>query len=355
MINHTVNFSETINPGVSKKKFEKEKILLKKFIISEHCVAQKLDLNVLNNRKSEYMRIKFSELPQSLFFFTIKKQKFIGRKLLSKLCLYKNLPGLFCSQIKDYMIMGIFEREQIYEDGIIVFFRPLENSEKISVFNELAENRSIDIYHPYVPLFDDKKLEKVGPDDGWDVTKEWADFLDTGEELIREETLKFLLKFNLHGKTIYDPACSTGKFLKTIKEQYSSVYTIGQDLSPKMVEYAKDCIDEVYCGDSINPMVEDNSVDFIFFRFLNAEVVTTRQAYQLFINIAEKCKIGGYIILLGHTSILISKPWLEALGLNILQCNAYSEKENSIFQYYVMKKEKNLKDITNPLNFDSYS
>jgi len=54
---------------------------------------------------------------------------------------------------------------------------------------------------------------------------------------------------------LYDPACSTGQFLSTMREALPKAYLIGQDLSAHMVSFAKKRVDEIYCGNAVQPKV----------------------------------------------------------------------------------------------------
>lgn len=166
-----------------------------------------------------------------------------------------------------------------------------------------------------------------------------ASSLSLGEKNIREYTISILKQFgNLNRKKVFDPACSTGEVLHTIKSNFPECYTIGQDLNPQMVNYAKDKLDEVYLGGSINNCIPEESVDFVFFRFLNVEVVSTEMVYKLFNSLIKKCKIGGYIIVFGHTPVLVNSKYMEYMGFEILQRNGVTKDKKRIFQYYLLKK-----------------
>jgi len=57
-----------------------------------------------------------------------------------------------------------------------------------------------------------------------------------------------------------------------------------------MTEYAKKFVDEIYTGDSINSPIQDNSVNIMFLRFLNSEIVTKEYSYILFDKLVKKVK-----------------------------------------------------------------
>jgi len=303
---------------------------------------KKINYDNIWYRKTQFMDVSFSENPQSFFFFRIDQKVIVGKKYISDLVLYKGLPGLFCSIIKSNMLLGLFDRDRITEDNIRIYYKPFTDAEKVKVFEFLKSNRNVDIWYPYTQLLGEFKSEKSVPEKGWVIDEERAKFLGITEDEIRSYTIEFLRSFaissGLKGKKIYDPACSTGEFLSTIKSFYPEVYTIGQDLSQAMIRMAKPKLDEVHLGNSIRPAVQRNSIDFIFFRFLNGEVVTTIDARKLFIKISNTLKKKGYMVIFGHTPVLIDLPWLEALGFKVLQSNAPTRDHQGVFQYYVIQK-----------------
>ena len=207
----------------------------------------------------------------------------------------------------------------------------------------MLSDPKIEISYPVAQLLGIHKMEKVTPKDGWVVDKERAEFLSLGEEVIRDYTLKFLRKTVNINETfkVYDPACSTGKFLSVIKKTFSNALTVGQELSRQMVEYAKENggVDEVYCGDSIRPAVQPESMDFVFFRFLNGEVVSTDYAKKLFTSLSNTIKKGGYAILFGHTPVLLDAEWIVAQNFKIVQLNGHTEDNGFVFQYMVFQRK----------------
>ena len=88
--------------------------------------------------------------------------------------------------------------------------------------------------------------------------------------------------FGKEFKIVYDPACSTGEFLSDYKNSFPKSHTIGHDLSQEMIDYAKDYVDESFCCNAFDSPLKDNSVDLMFLRFLNSEVVNTQMAYKIF-------------------------------------------------------------------------
>jgi isonocardicin synthase len=74
-------------------------------------------------------------------------------------------------------------------------------------------------------------------------------------------------------------------------------------------------------------------------------------AYKLFNSLIKKCKIGGYIIVFGHTPVLVNSKYMEYMGFEILQRNGVTEDKKHIFQYYLLKKIASVSN--NSISFSS--
>ena len=242
--------------------------------------------------------------------------------------------------ITRYKLIEELSKKSKNGKDVEVQYYPFTKGEKITVFNEIKQNKMINLYYPFKYRDFTTNEEEKSPNEGWSLNPEKVIYLGYGEEHIRNYTINFLKDVVKPNMVIYDPACSTGQFLYTIKNSYSFVKTIGQDLSKEMCDYAKDYVDEIYCGDSINSPIKDKSVDIMFLRFLNSEVVTTEYAYQLFDYLIRKVKYKGKIIAFGHTALLIEDSHFKKCGLKVEQRIAYDKKYDAIFQYYVLEKEE---------------
>jgi isonocardicin synthase len=303
----------------------------------------------IKNVKKREIKVLFEEfinMPQSLFFFNYLNTQFFGKKTLSdQVALsYTKNKGRFASipmdrsyaEITPLMFLGIVFNKQFVKNGVKISYHPLSLEEKVFLFDKIKYD-DVDIYHPYIRL-DRNKNELIATQEDWNKYISNIETLDADEECIRDYTLRFLSNFDLNAKRIYDPACSSGKFLYEIKKMCPFVYTIGQDSNMKMIRHAANYIDQTILADVYDKRLTDNTADFIFIRFLNSSVVHSNIAYDLFLKIIRCCKVGGYIILLGHTPILISKAFMLSAGLSIESHIAYCKKHNSIFQYYILKK-----------------
>jgi len=119
-----------------------------------------------------------------------------------------------------------------------------------------------------------------------------------------------------------------------MKQVQQSAHLIGQDLSPTMIETARPLLDEVFVGDSLKPTVSESSVDVLFLRFLNSEVLDTQAAYERFISLIRTVKPNGKILMFGHTPVLISTGFIKLCNLNIQRNIGCNLKERVMFQFY---------------------
>ena len=308
-----------------------EKILYQKFI-------NEYDKEEVDTETVEHFFEGFSLYPQNLFFFTIDNAAFVGRKTLSKHYLKGDLLETHCTEIDPHMILGKLLDDHISEEGVHLYYRKMTRNEKNSAIAKLIENNFINISYKYVYFYENKRSEISSPIDGWKLNPIWAENLSKGENIIRSFINNiFLRDFDLNNKIVYDPACSNGKFLSEIKKNYPNCYTLGQDLSKSMTEFARDKVDEVHCLDAKFSPRKGRFADFIFIRFLNSEVVTRENAKRLYKNIIRRVNKGGYIVILGHTPILLSLYDMVSSDHKIIRTNAYSLESQSVFQCYVIK------------------
>ncbi|AWV02732.1 hypothetical protein DM992_25505 [Burkholderia sp. JP2-270] len=201
-----------------------------------------------------------------------------------------------------------------------------------------AAAAAAEIHYPFVQLVGADKVEINTPGNGWHIDEHRAHLLGLGEIYLRALSARFLNKLNTQNLVVYDPACSTGQFLFELKQAHPGIYTIGQDISADMIRFAEGKADELHVGDSLHPKPAEKSVDLIFFRFLNAEVVSRSKALDLFRSVMRCLKDGGYAVLFGHTPVLLNRSELLGEGCRVHSCVAAVE-DGSVVQFYVIQKE----------------
>lgn len=315
-----------------------EKRLLNDFLIPANTPEIAFDIKGIKERNEKFWEEDIHNFPQNLFFIKVGDIQYFGRKLISDLNMQGDIKELHCSRIKAPMILGVYSREEKSSNKITVYYHPLKKGEKLYLFNQFKRRIDLSLSFPYRYIDPLTRAERASPEEGWSLDEQRASNLGVGESNLRAFSIDFLRNFNIENKVIYDPACSTGEFLYSIKANYPEVNIIGQDLSKQMVEYARRFIDTVYHGDASKSFILPESVDFCFVRFLNSEVVTTAQAKSILPKLIERVKKGGYIIIFGHTPVLLDKRDFLENSLELIGNVGYDESTYSIFEYYILKR-----------------
>ena len=341
MITTNIRCFNNIKPLLKEEYNVIEQEVYNELIIDESTKEGDFDIKKVNGRKETYFIEKDYNKPQNIFFIEYEDIVIWGRKIISELYIHKLIKSKNCSMINKNMIVGILKNYRKEGRDIKITYIPLTDGERINVFTKIKKRRNYNIYYPFKYFDYDSLKEVVSPTDGWKIYSDTEITLFNGEKHLREYTINFLDTLNIEkGSVFFDPACSTGDFLYTIKKKYPNIIAIGQDLGKDMVECATPKLDKVYYGDSINTPVLDDSVDFLFLRFLNFRVVSTSKAKELYDILIKKVKVDGYVICFGHTPVLLSINELKKDNFELISCNGYTSKYDSIFQYYILRRKK---------------
>jgi isonocardicin synthase len=273
--------------------------------------------------------------PYDLFVTHVSDLKWIGRKMPTAV-----EPGgrpIRGCLVEARMISGLLEQVQVSASGVRAYFRPLKGDERDQVFAALTSSRQNEIYYPFTRVRSPLR-ESVSPPRYWVATPELVSELDGGEAPLRRHAASILRRYGVGGGRIFDPACSTGAFLESIKGAFEGVWTIGQDLSESMLGIARDHVDEVHGGDSICPAVEPESIDVLVLRHLNFNVVTAQRAHELFDATVASVAKGGLVLVLGHTPVLVASPYFEQYGFSVLERHGVTGSGDAAFQFYVLRR-----------------
>ncbi|QMV23040.1 hypothetical protein GQS52_16065 [Streptomyces sp. SCUT-3] len=185
-------------------------------------------------------------LPERLFLFEADGRWYAGCKTISDYVLDKGMPGVFCSRVYWYNVVGTVESVRTSVTDARIVFRPLDEAGRRAAFE--AVTPLTEIVHPFAKQREPGR-EKTSPADGWLVTEERAAFLGLGEEHIRRYTRERFgpwLETAAEEVLAYDPACSTGQFLSEFAAaDPARIRTVGQDLSRQMTEFAASRLDRV--------------------------------------------------------------------------------------------------------------
>jgi ubiquinone/menaquinone biosynthesis C-methylase UbiE len=274
----------------------------------------------------EYFIEPFEGEPQS--YFLIKDQmgiQWIGKKTKTQ----RKYLGSFTPFISSSMILGKFLDFRIDQDA---YYFAIDS--KCQKFKDL---KFIEIVYPFAKLIGERKLEIRSNPKGWTPHPKLNQALDLGEKPIRSWSISRLLSLGLQNKIIYDPACSTGRFLHEVKQACVSSFTIGQELNSEMLSIAQNRVDKSILGSAIHSPIPNSSVDYLICRFLNSGVVTTRYAHGAFARLSLTLKKDGYALLFGYTPVLISSLFLNKLGFEIIE-SVGNIKNDIYFQHYIAKK-----------------
>jgi isonocardicin synthase len=315
----------------------REKARYEQIKIPSSQEPEPLALERIKGRKIATHRESLTALPHGIYVFELEGVPYIGRKHISELKLKGELLEMNCSRLMPAMLLGVLISTEVCQDEVAAYFYPLTPGEKLTLHAKLRKQLISGVHFPFAYL-DQNKKERSSPPAGWALDRTRAANLGVGETHLRTYTRHFLSRFDMKNKIVYDPACSTGQFLHSIKSAFPECRTIGQDLSRDMIDYAKDFVDVAICGDALESTVEPNSCDFIFVRFLNSEVVTRSQAYMLFPRILERLKPGGQVIVFGHTPVLLNPAYFDSLGLKSHQRLGEEEATGAVFQYFILQK-----------------
>ena len=298
-----------------------------------------IDIDNITNRTPNLFIDHDYNLPQNIFLLKgFRNQIIVGRKLKSILRIENKINAINCSMLTAPMLLGILNNRCKTGRRIEISYFPFSSDEKQTVFNEIKKNRMTDIYYPYNYIEYETNKEEVSPDTGWSFNPNRKQYLGYGEVHLRKFTNKYFKSYDSNNKIIYDPACSTGEFLAEFKKYHPNSHTIGHDLSQEMINYAKEYVDESWCCNALDSPLADESVDLMFLRFLNSQVVSTEDATKMFLILLTKVKKGGLIAVFGNTAVLLTEEWLLQNGVKILNCSGYDRWRDAIFQYYVMEK-----------------
>jgi len=280
------------------------------------------------------LREELTGFPERLFTLRLGDRWYAGYKTISDYVLDHDMPGVFCSRVYWHNILGPVTGIRVSDSDARLTFTPLAEPARRAVFD--AVTPLTELVHPFAKHRERGK-EKTSAVDGWLVTDERADFLALGEQHIRRYTHdRFAARFTGRADDVlaYDPACSTGRFLSEFgRIDRDRIRTVGQDLSKQMTDYAANYIERVHHGDATNPAVEPGTVDILFSRFLNSEVVDTATARRILPELVATLRPGATMVLLGHSPVLLDAIDLTGAGLRVLQTVA--RQDDHIFQYYV--------------------
>lgn len=273
-----------------------------------------------------------------LFVLRVNRCDWVGRKVLQQTATgswYIN------SLLKPWMLLGPLTDVQWSDEGIAVYFRGVSTQEKHAAFNIAQARPDSEVRFPF-PAVDDKGLEFVCPADYWQCDDSLAMQLNGDETHLRQHCTALLETLSSPGAVILDPACSTGEFIAHLARELPGRRCLGSDRSASMVEHAKRrhgmCSAEFYLADAREVAASGVKCDVLILRFLNAEVMTHKEARQTLRDMAACVNPGGTILVFGHTPVLIAVPYMaQSLKMELISSVAARPGQVELFQFYRLR------------------
>ncbi len=236
----------------------------------------------------------------------------------------------------DMLLGRLIDSEPVGEHTIFHIVVPRNQNWKDDIFLAITNSAGWDVHFPYAPLTE-SGTEFVCPAGFWEECASVPYTLDAEEAHFRRHTSEVLGSLARPGATIYDPACSTGAFLGHIKDRHPGFSYIASDASNKMIELARDRFEDAFVSDVLAAQRLAVDCDIMILRFLNHEVMSSRDAEFAFLNMATNCKANGKIIAFGHTPLAIDLPKIvSGMKAEVVGSIGISVDPVGIFQYYIV-------------------
>jgi isonocardicin synthase len=280
------------------------------------------------------LTVRKDEKPYDVFVLDLGDRRIVGLKTPARVAPFPGAPLQKGCLIEPSMALGHLDRIETGAETYIVTYQPLSDTETAAAFQSIGPDT--ELLYPLRRLADGH--ETAQPPAYWDSRTADIDIFDTAEHIVRDVVADILDPHIRPNDLVYDPACSSGAFLGHLKLRYPAIRTLGQDRSAKMVEIARRRVDTVVLGDCITPACGVGEADVVVCRHLNLDVVTSREAEDLFRAAASAVRSNGLMLVLGHTPILLRSAWMETQGLTMLQRCAFTRDKHAILQLYVMRK-----------------
>jgi 2-polyprenyl-3-methyl-5-hydroxy-6-metoxy-1,4-benzoquinol methylase len=267
------------------------------------------------------------------FVLRVGGQTWLGRKLVPE---GRTDPS---SVLTPRMLMGEFATLRFTRERVVFYFTARSAEERAAVLARAAKDSEADLDFPF-PRLDSDWNEALVPAHVWDGTAELADNLDPDEAHFRAAAAVVLDGLVRPGDTLYDPACSTGRFVSSLGEAFPAARVLASDASAQMVELAKRRIPDAFVADGLAGPVPEASVQVLVMRFLNSEVLSAETAVAGFRSLARLISPGGHALVFGHTPVLPAVRHLAAeTGLLVRSAVAATPgTEDQVFQFYLLHR-----------------
>jgi isonocardicin synthase len=289
-----------------------------------------------NSQTLERFVVALDAKPYDIFFIKKNEHLYFGVKVEVNFPNEWSAEKRKCALVEPHMLYGEVSTFFVGEDGYSIFYYSQSNENKAKIFQNIEIDNSAYLYYPFGKISDSKEV--FLDNDDWEPTLELASELDDDEIPLRAIANRRIKELGLKSGLFFDPACSTGTFLGSMKKFIPDIYAVGQDMNKGMIQLAKSKLDEVHCGDSINPIVKDLSVDFLILRFLNACVMSSVMAEKIFKKLSKSLKPGGICMVFGHTPVLLPPDFFSYHGFDIISSIEKVPDRNAFCEFYTLRK-----------------
>ncbi|NDZ83247.1 methyltransferase domain-containing protein [Streptomyces sp. SID10853] len=267
------------------------------------------------------------------FLLRLGGTTWLGRKLVPE---DRTDPS---SVLTPRMLMGEFESLRFTRQRVEFYFTARSAQAHADTLARASKDPEADLDFPF-PRLDRDWNEALVPAYVWDGTAELTDSLDPDEEHFRAAAAIVLRDVVRPGDTVYDPACSTGRFVSSLGAAFPECRVLASDASQKMVELARRRIPDAFVADGLSMPVPERSVQVLVLRFLNAEVLSADAAVDGFRSLTRLIAPGGHALVFGHTPVLPAVRHLAGeLGLEVRSSvGAVPGRPDEVFQFYLLSR-----------------
>jgi hypothetical protein len=270
----------------------------------------------------------------SVFFVRSNTETWVGLKSVHR-CSNGGLRYDF--QIHPWMLFGRLIQFSLSENGLIISYCSANPEDKSRFAKSLASTSGAEIYFPFL-LLDVQGREIVCPPTYWEKRAKDHIRFDLDEKDLRSYSIRRLKELALpDGARIFDPACSTGTFLKALSDELPQHVYVGSDCSPEMIRLAEQKLDECFVSGASEIDLKGN-FDVVFLRLLCMEVVTQEEANKILVNSFRWIKKGGYVFVIGHNPIIANISSIAPrFNIEILSSVGVDDVLGAVFQFYILK------------------
>jgi 2-polyprenyl-3-methyl-5-hydroxy-6-metoxy-1,4-benzoquinol methylase len=304
----------------------------------EHHLAQSFAQHQASPGELDGFTEPFGMGLHHVFVLRVNGNDWVGRKVLQH---SESVGWHISSVLKPWMLLGPLAQWHWGNQGLVIYFRAVSAQEKEIVFHNALAQPDSEVSFPF-PAMEDSGRECVCSPEYWRCNESLATQLNADERHFRQHCASLLKSLSPPGAVIHDPACSTGEFIAHLARELPDRQCVGSDRSASMIEHAKKhhgtSSARFYLADARHIATTGSQCDVMILRFLNAEVMTRKEAQRAFHAMVACVKPGGTILLFGHTPVLIAVPYMaQALKLELVSSVAARPGHTELFQFYRLR------------------